>query len=89
MRYKRITISKHNRVLFKQDELKTYAISLLNKNKLYGPLLKNRLLSRIRLKNYCILSGRARGVLRDFKLSRILLRKIGAKGFITGLRKHT
>jgi ribosomal protein S14 len=94
MKYLRIINDKSKRLLFKKGELKKNVIFLLNK-KCHNYLffgwkeLEAKILSRVELKNYCILSGRSRGVLRDFKLSRILLRKVGAKGFLSGLRKKS
>jgi small subunit ribosomal protein S14 len=35
----------------------------------------------------CELTGRARGVYRKFRISRIMLRKLGLEGKIPGLRK--
>ena len=35
----------------------------------------------------CELTGRARGVYRKFRVSRIMLRKLGLEGKIPGLRK--
>jgi small subunit ribosomal protein S14 len=35
----------------------------------------------------CQLTGRARGVYRKFRVSRIMLRKLGLEGKIPGLRK--
>ncbi len=40
-----------------------------------------------RVRNRCELTGRARGVYRKFKLSRIKLRELGAFGRIPGLTK--
>jgi small subunit ribosomal protein S14 len=81
-------------MFFKKEELKKNVIFLLSKNysnNLFFGLknLESKTSSRVGIKNYCILSGRARGVLRDFKLSRILLRKMGSKGFLSGLRKKS
>lgn len=92
MKYLRILNDKSKRLVFKKEELKKNVIFLLNKK--YGNCLsfgwkeiEAKISSRVAIKNYCILSGRSRGILRDFKLSRILLRKMGAKGFLSGLRK--
>jgi ribosomal protein S14 len=94
MKYLRIINDKSKRLFFKKEELKKNVIFLLNKK--YSSCLsfgwkeiEAKFSSRVEIKNYCILSGRARGVLRDFKLSRILLRKMGAKGFLSGLRKKS
>ena len=42
-----------------------------------------------RFRNRCELTGRARGVYRKFKLSRIKLRELGAFGKIPGLTKSS
>jgi len=43
--------------------------------------------SPTRSHNRCQLTGRSRGVLRKFKISRIMLRELAAAGKIPGLRK--
>lgn len=43
--------------------------------------------SIVRLKNRCILTGRARGVHRNFKISRLRLRALISKGFIPHVYK--
>ena len=92
MKYLRIASDYSKRALVKKSELKKNLFFLLN-NKFYNFLffywkgIEHKLVSRVSVNNYCILSGRARGVFRCFKLSRILLRKIGAKGFLSGLKK--
>jgi small subunit ribosomal protein S14 len=43
--------------------------------------------SKVRHRNRCELTGRARGVYRKFKLSRIKLRELGSFGKIPGLTK--
>ena len=42
-----------------------------------------------RVRNRCELSGRPRGVYRKFKLSRIALRELAAKGQIPGMVKSS
>ena len=42
-----------------------------------------------RIRNRCELTGRARGVYRKFRLSRIMLRELGNKGLIPGLTKSS
>jgi len=37
--------------------------------------------------NFCIISGKSRGVHKKFKISRILLRELSAKGYFFGLKK--
>ncbi len=43
--------------------------------------------AKIRVRNRCELTGRARGTYRKFKLSRIKLRELGSFGKIPGLTK--
>ncbi|KAF3362101.1 30S ribosomal protein S14 [Chlamydiales bacterium STE3] len=43
--------------------------------------------SIIRLRNRCSLTGRARGFLRKFKLSRLTFRELALKGEIPGVTK--
>ena len=45
--------------------------------------------SSARHKNRCRLTGRARGVYRKFKLSRIMLRKLALEGQIPGMTKSS
>jgi len=42
---------------------------------------------KTRIKNYCIITGRSRGILRKFRISRILFKYLGFKGIFFGLRK--
>ncbi len=43
--------------------------------------------SAVRLRNRCQLTGRSRGVLRKFKLSRLCFREMANKGLIPGVFK--
>ncbi len=45
--------------------------------------------SPTRLMNRCRLTGRPRGVLRDFELSRIKFRELAHKGQIPGVKKSS
>lgn len=45
--------------------------------------------SKVRIRNRCELTGRARGTYRKFKLSRIKLREMGSFGRIPGLTKSS
>ncbi|MBY0501430.1 MAG: 30S ribosomal protein S14 [Alphaproteobacteria bacterium] len=42
-----------------------------------------------RVRSRCLLSGRARGVYRKFKLSRIALRELASSGLIPGMTKSS
>lgn len=43
--------------------------------------------SPVRLKNRCMVTGRPRGYMRKFRMSRILFRELAHKGQIPGVRK--
>ncbi|RLQ90095.1 30S ribosomal protein S14 [Planomicrobium sp. Y74] len=43
--------------------------------------------SPVRLKNRCMVTGRPRGYMRKFGMSRILFRELAHKGQIPGIRK--
>ncbi len=43
--------------------------------------------SATRIRNRCMITGRARGIYRKFNISRIMLREMVAEGLIPGVRK--
>lgn len=43
--------------------------------------------SKVRLHNRCQLTGRPRGYMRQFGISRVLFRKMANEGLIPGIRK--
>jgi len=45
--------------------------------------------SRVRFRNRCILTGRARGVYRKFGLSRIKIRELSLEGKLPGVTKSS
>ena len=61
------------------DEERMVAVEALNK------LPKNS--SKVRLRNRCQLTGRSRGFLRQFKLSRLCFREMASQGLIPGVVK--
>jgi small subunit ribosomal protein S14 len=62
-----------------------YSSTLVVSNLFFSSNLKNNFKSRIH--NYCIITGRARGVYRKLRVSRISLRQLGAEGLYFGLKK--
>lgn len=40
-----------------------------------------------KIKNYCVITGRSRGIFRKMRVSRISFRKLGAEGLFFGLKK--
>ena len=43
--------------------------------------------SPTRIRNRCVLTGRGRGVLGQFRLSRLQFRQMAAQGFLPGIRR--
>ena len=43
--------------------------------------------SPVRLRNRCLLTGRPRGYMRQFGISRITFREMASKGLIPGIKK--
>jgi small subunit ribosomal protein S14 len=63
----------------KSDQERADAVKKLNK------MSKNS--SPVRLRNRCALTGRARGYLRKFKVSRLCFRQMASDGLIPGITK--
>jgi ribosomal protein S14 len=45
--------------------------------------------SKSKIRNYCHLTGRSRGILPEFKFSRIKFRELADKGLIPGIRRSS
>lgn len=78
-RNKRAELKKIIVDMTKSDEERMAAVHALNK------MPKNS--SKIRLRNRCIKTGRCRGYLRKFKLSRLCFRELASSGYIPGIFK--
>jgi small subunit ribosomal protein S14 len=88
---------KLKRLKFARYELKLKTIKSIVKNRKLKSSLrwyfsiktskKRKQTSKVRIKNRCVLSGRARGVYRFAKLSRLFLRDNQYIGSVVGLRK--
>lgn len=76
---RRQTLKKIVKDLNKPDEERLAAQISLNK------LPKNS--SPVRLRNRCQFTGRSRGFLRKFKMSRLCFREMANQGFIPGIIK--
>lgn len=94
-----IHLDKHKRDLYKKYEIKRLICKtfLLNRN-LSNQLKKKQLyeLSKLprnssitRVKNYCVLTGRSKGTLRKFRLSRISFRELASEGGLMGVFKSS
>jgi small subunit ribosomal protein S14 len=63
----------------KSDEERMAAVNLLNE------MPRNS--SPVRKRNRCLMTGRSRGYLRKFKLSRLCFRELARQGYIPGVVK--
>lgn len=87
------------RYLFQQQEKQRLIFKAITQNVTLGNQLRWKTQKKFlqspnnssvtRIKNRCIITGRARSVYRLFKLSRIQLRKLAASGFLPGLSKYS
>lgn len=71
--------------LVKQYAVKRAALKLAGDSEGLQKLPRNS--SPVRIKNRCSLSGRSRGYLRAFGLSRIQFRELAREGKIPGVKK--
>lgn len=95
----KILHDKKKRQIVQKYELKKMYLKIhssnlhvLNKTRWLDQLKLNTLprnSSKTRVRNRCILTGRARSVIRKFRLSRIMFRELGNFGKIPGLRKSS
>jgi small subunit ribosomal protein S14 len=90
-------LTRNQRLKFARYELKLKTIKSVIKNRNLKSSLrwyfsiktskKRKQTSKVRIKNRCVLSGRARSLYRFAKLSRLFLRDNQFIGSIVGLRK--
>jgi len=78
---KREKLKKIVRDLYISNEERMHAQDELNK------ISKNS--SKVRLRNRCQITGRSRGYLRKFKLSRLCFREMASIGLIPGVTKSS
>ena len=97
MKIKRFKKDIKKRKLHKKFELyqKTFCFLLLYvKSILLKSIIQKRKYCKIyskffksKIKNYCIISGRSKGVYKKLKISRIVFRSLGNTGYFFGLKK--
>jgi small subunit ribosomal protein S14 len=97
MKYRTYRRDSNRRNLFKKTEIfqkvlkalfkycKNNYLKLIVQKINFIKLLPNNYKTRIQ--NSCVISGRSRGIYREFKCSRILIRKLGSEGLFFGLKK--
>jgi ribosomal protein S14 len=67
--------------LYLRDNL----LKLVIKKKQYYKIYHNHYKTKI--KNFCVITGRSRGIFKKLKISRIIFRVLGNKGLFFGLKK--
>lgn len=87
------------RYLFKNLEKKRLILKIISKNCKFSKNIRfktkkkwflfNNNSSITRIKNICILTGRARSIYRIFKISRIKLRDLVSKKLLPGICKYS
>lgn len=99
MKYRKYFQDINKRKLYKNSELVQRIIKILSFS-FSDNVLKLLLLEKkknnyqpdcfsSRIKNFCVVSGRGRGVHRKFKISRIVLREFAGKGLFFGFKKSS
>lgn len=90
---------KHRRSLYHKQELKRLQYKSIIENRSLPAKIRGKYLTKlnklprdaslVRIRNRCILTGRARAVYRFCKLSRICLRELAAQGRLAGVSKSS
>ncbi|QND78501.1 SSU ribosomal protein S14p (S29e) [Candidatus Nasuia deltocephalinicola] len=86
-KFKLLKNKLHKIIINKNNEKENYYSELLKVNFKIQKLPRNSNGTRIR--NRCYITGRPRGVLRLFGLSRSIIRDIAFKGYIPGILKSS
>jgi small subunit ribosomal protein S14 len=98
MKHRRFIKDNHKRFLYKKTEVLQTVLKVLNLYKTskftYSLTLRKLFCSMLvkdtfksQVKNYCIITGRSRGIFRKVRVSRISFRKLGSEGLFFGLKK--
>lgn len=96
MKFKNKNQDLQNRIFFKKTEIIQKILKFLLiycKSKVFKKILNKNYYKnnyyKTKIKNYCVISGRSRSVIRKFKVSRIFFRILGSKGYYFGLKKSS
>lgn len=94
-----IHADKSKRELYRKYEVKRIICKILLLNKGLSNELKKKQFEELsklprnssitRIKNYCVLTGRTKGTLRKFRLSRISFRELASEGSLMGVFKSS
>lgn len=97
MRYSRRIQDNKRRKLYKKTEIFQKVLKylyVLKTELVFKTLLKRKInlfykinLFKSRIKNYCVITTRSRGIVTNYKVSRIIFRELGSGGYFSGLKK--
>jgi ribosomal protein S14 len=93
MKYKSKKKDLNNRYLFKKIEIYNRSLKFLCLYSLdnFNLFLKNFFLLhsvyKTKIRNFCVISGRSRSVIKKLRVSRFFFRLLGSKGYYFGLKK--
>ena len=79
--------NKHDKLLKNANNKNMSAEEQFNARLKLSKIPRNA--SKVRIRNRCIVTGRGRGVLRKFNLSRIAFRELSSIGQIPGITKSS
>ena len=79
--------AKHDKLLKQANNKKLSADEQFQARLKLSKIPRNA--SKVRIRNRCVLTGRARGVYRKFKLSRIAFRELASEGKLPGIIKSS
>ncbi|MBS92002.1 MAG: 30S ribosomal protein S14 [Rickettsiales bacterium] len=79
--------AKHDKLLKQANNKKLSADEQFKARLKLSKIPRNA--SKVRIRNRCVLTGRARGVYRKFRLSRIVFRELASIGHIPGITKSS
>lgn len=90
---------KHRRILHRKQELKRLQYKSIIENRSLPAKMRVQYIQKlnqlprdgslVRIRNRCILTGRARAVYKFCKLSRLSLRELAAQGKLAGISKSS
>lgn len=92
---KHIVVDKERRVRFNRVEQSRQVWKSFYKNEflpkesriLCGHLLSMNKEYFVQIRNFCIITGRSRGLVQDFSMSRICFKHYASNGLLEGVRK--
>lgn len=97
MENKKIIKDKKKREKFKKYELKRIVWLCLKKNEFLPYQIRNlgsyelhvNKIYFVNIRNFCIISGRSRGIVKEFRISRMFFKQFANFGLLEGIRKSS